>query len=138
MIRKRHVASSTSQHIFRYCPIATPPTATHGLERLRLGGLHYYSTAICATVSFPAMAGRSFAREEQTMSDVIEFPPEDDVPFDEDIAAALNEPVEAPAKVEIASEPLFSLLLKGAVDQGDLVLRDYAEHVAPRLSQYLG
>ncbi|MDQ2996951.1 MAG: type I-D CRISPR-associated protein Cas10d/Csc3, partial [Chloroflexota bacterium] len=72
------------------------------------------------------------------MSDVIDFPPEDDVPFDEDAAAALNEPVEAPTKVEIAAEPLFSLLLKGAVDQNDVVLRDYAEHVAPRLSQYLG
>lgn len=72
------------------------------------------------------------------MSDEIEFPPEDDIPFDEDSAAALNEPVEAPAKVEIASEPLFSLLLKRAVDQSDVVLCDYAEHVAPRLSQYLG
>jgi len=72
------------------------------------------------------------------MSDLIDFPLEEDMPFDEDAAAALNEPVEAPAKVEIAAEPLFSLLLKAAVDQNDVVLRDYAEHVAPRLSQYLG
>jgi CRISPR-associated protein Csc3 len=72
------------------------------------------------------------------MSDMIDFPPEDDVAFDEDVAAALNEPVEVFAKVEIAAEPLFSLLLKGAIDQSDVVLRDYAEHVAPRLSQYLG
>lgn len=72
------------------------------------------------------------------MSDEIDFPPEEDIPFDEDTAAALNEQVEAPAKVEIASEPLFSLLLKGAVDPSDVVLRDFAEHVAPYLSQYLG
>ncbi|MFL5807591.1 MAG: type I-D CRISPR-associated protein Cas10d/Csc3, partial [Roseiflexaceae bacterium] len=72
------------------------------------------------------------------MSDMIDFPPEDDVAFDEDAAAALNEPVEVFAKVEIAAEPLFSLLLKGAIDKSNVVLRDYAEHVAPRLSQYLG
>lgn len=72
------------------------------------------------------------------MNDVIDLPPEDDIPFDDDLAAELNQPAAPVAPIEIAPEPLFSLLLKDAVDQGDLVLRDYAEHVAPHLSDYLG
>lgn len=72
------------------------------------------------------------------MTDDFELPPEEDFDFDDELAATLSEPDVAPAKVEIAAEPLFSFLLKQAIDSADVVLRDYAEYVAPRLSQHLG
>ncbi|MBS1968231.1 MAG: type I-D CRISPR-associated protein Cas10d/Csc3 [Chloroflexi bacterium SZAS-1] len=72
------------------------------------------------------------------MSEPIELPPEEDIAFDEELAATLNEPVVGQKNVEIAAEPLFSLLLKEAIDPQDVVLRDYAEFVAPRLSHFLG
>ena len=73
------------------------------------------------------------------MSDIPEFPLEEDIPFDDtDLADELNRPVEAAEKIEVAAEPLFSLLLKRCVDQQDHVLLDYAEFVAPKVSAYLG
>jgi CRISPR-associated protein Csc3 len=72
----------------------------------------------------------------QSFEDVDEF--EEDTPIDDDVAAGLLQPDEAPDKPQLAPEPLFSLLLKDAIDPGDTVLRDYAEHVAPKLSALLG
>lgn len=76
------------------------------------------------------------------MSDLDDAQPDDeyeeDTPINPDDVEALHRPVEAPDKPQLAPEPLFSLLLKDAVDPNDRVLRDYAEHVAPKLSALLG
>lgn len=53
-------------------------------------------------------------------------------PFD-----PLSEPPET-NQPALALEPIFSLLLKQAIEPGDHVLRDYAAHVVPRLSAHLG
>lgn len=64
----------------------------------------------------------------------------DDLPELEDFQRieALESQQELSEKPQPTPEPLFSLLLKDAVDPEDQVLRDYAEHVAPRLSALLG
>ena len=63
---------------------------------------------------------------------------EDDPPIDQDLIDAVLRPAAERARPTLAPEPLFSLLLKDALDKDDLVLRDYAEHVVPQLSARLG
>lgn len=62
----------------------------------------------------------------------------DDQPPEQDLLDALLRPAGERTQPALAPEPLFSLLLKGALDPGDPVMRDYAEHVVPQLSVRLG
>lgn len=67
--------------------------------------------------------------------------PEEEGPPDLDFMASMPTEAKNDAPVQLASEPLFAVLLKEALrktDESDLVLRDYAEHVVPKLSALLG
>jgi CRISPR-associated protein Csc3 len=67
--------------------------------------------------------------------------PEEEGPPDLEFMASMPTEAKNDAPVQLAAEPLFALLLKDALqktDPNDLVLRDYAEHVVPRLSALLG
>lgn len=66
---------------------------------------------------------------------------DDDEPLDLDSMASLSNDSKSDEPVQLAPEPLFAVLLKDALqktDPDDTVLRDYAEHVVPRLSALLG
>jgi CRISPR-associated protein Csc3 len=74
--------------------------------------------------------------EHNDMAMFAELP--DDI---DSLADALGEAPRRDEQAErprLAAEPLFGLLLRQAIDRDDLVMADYAQHVAPRIAALLG
>ena len=72
--------------------------------------------------------------------DIFEQPPEslnEIEALSEEIATARDQHDHA-EKPKLTPEPLFSMLLREVIDPNDVVLSDFALHVAPRLSELLG